>query len=150
MDIMDVIKNPVMIGLFAGLITYIYLHWKNSHNKNKDKSQNDQSTNNGSKNKNKEKKKNINLLIPLAVFIVFWFISYAYFSNEEDIIGQIEIPQEKIELLKKSDDINIKILPTQNANTGLVSETSDPKSFQHISNGLHIPSSLPDVFFQMI
>ena len=140
MDVMDIIKNPVVIGLLAGLITYMYMRWKNDSDKD---------------NKDKKKKKDINLLIPFSVFIVFWFISYAiYFSNEEEsekpeaVIAQAVIEQtgapNKINLTKNN-DINIKIKPTK-VNT---SETSDPVSFNMVSNGVHIPTSLPNILFEM-
>ena len=64
MNIWDIIQNPIIIGLFAGVVVYIYM-------KNEKKDQ---------------KNKNINLLIPLVVFIAFVFISHVYFecydSNE--------------------------------------------------------------------
>jgi hypothetical protein len=138
MDITDIITNPVVIGLLAGLITYIYMRWRNDRNKDK------------------KKKKDINLLIPFAVFVVFWFISYAYFSScDEDIVTKQQatiennIPNvfENISL-KKNNDVSIKIKPS---NQVAVSETSEPVSFNLVSksNGVHIPDNLPDILFEM-
>jgi hypothetical protein len=141
MDVMDIIKNPIVIGLLAGLITYMYMRWKNDNDKdNKD-------------NKDKKKKKDINLLIPFSVFIVFWFISYAYFSNEDESEKSTEIVQVVVEKtseanknnLSKNNDINIKIKPTKND----MSETSEPTSFNMVSNGVYIPKNLPNIFFEM-
>jgi hypothetical protein len=116
MDIISIIKNPITIGLIAGLITYVYMKWKNEkkHNKNK-------------------KYKEDDLLIPLAVFIVFWFISYAYFCNEDENI-----------IVPSSEFVNKSYKFKNN-----ISETSDPSSFNLVSNGIQIPNQLPDILFEM-
>lgn len=78
---MDIIKNPMVIGVLAGTLTYIYM--KNDIDK---------------KNKIREKKGKepleVNLLIPLAVTFCGWLIMYIYLENqnqtEEIYIQQIE------------------------------------------------------------
>ena len=69
---MDIFKNPIVIGLTAGAITYSYLlmtvNEKNERNEKK---------------KNKEKE-HVNLFIPLVVTIIAWFIAYAYFEYNGD------------------------------------------------------------------
>jgi D-alanyl-lipoteichoic acid acyltransferase DltB (MBOAT superfamily) len=126
MDITDIITNPVIIGLLAGLITYMYMRWRNDSNKNK------------------KKKKNINLLIPFAVFVVFWFISYAYFSSSDEEIHENIINKKN----DKMNNLNIKIKPTNHVT---ISDTSEPVSFNLVSksNGVHIPDNLPDILFEM-
>ncbi len=131
MDITDIITNPIVIGLFAGLLTYIYMRWRNEK---KDK-------------RDKKNKKDINLLIPFSVFIVFWFISYAYFSSYEES-DNIQVQNNNI-----NNDINIKIKPTNYTNNQ-ISETSEPVSFNLISKtnnsfGVNIPDNLPDILFEM-
>jgi hypothetical protein len=136
MDVMDIVKNPIIIGLLAGLITYMYMRWKNDYY-----------------NKDKKKRKDINLLIPFSVFVVFWFISYAYFSNDNEIsILPSNIEEHIAEIEKKPDlnlndknDIGVKIKTSVNK----ISETSDPVSFNLVSNGVHIPTSLPEILFEM-
>jgi len=131
MDISDIYTNPIVVGLLAGLITYMYMRWKND--------------------KDNEKNKNVNLLIPFAVFIVFWFITYAYVSScEEDIKPTMtHISIAKPSETNLNDKINIKIQPVNNAK--LSSDTGSINSFKLVSksNGVHIPDRLPDVFFEM-
>jgi len=115
---MDIIKNPIIIGFTTGFLTYLYLKWTNDKKYNKKK--------------NNKYKKDVNLLIPLAVFIIVWFIAYAYFeytAEYEDV--SIVLPNE-IEISKKE-----------------LSETSDPMSFNLVSNGIAVPNKLPDIFFEM-
>lgn len=133
MDIMDIIKNPVIIGLLAGMLTYMYMKWRNDS---------------GAKKHKNKKSKDINLLIPLAVFIVFWFISYAYFSsNDDDTLHKHSSKHIEPELPKKykltRDIIDVKIDGPK------LSDTSEPASFNLVSNGVHIPNQLPDIMFEM-
>ena len=64
---MDIIKNPVIIGLFFATVTYVYLY---------------RSVNDKKKSKKHHKKEEINLLIPLIVGLIVWFMSFAYFQND--------------------------------------------------------------------
>ena len=128
MDMTDIITNPIIIGLVGALITYMYLRWRNEKKQK-------------NKNKNKNKKENINLMIPFAVFVVCWFISYAYFSSTDDSDSS------KTETLNK---IDIKIRPSVKT-TELQLSTSDPQEFELVSktNGVYIPNELPDIFHEM-
>lgn len=131
MELIDIVKNPVIIGLIAGVFTYIYMKWK--YNK-KDKK------NKKNKNNKNNKKKDVNLLIPLAIFILFWFISYAYFSSSD---AEKSYDIDKIQNAK---DIKIEV-----AKTKLDSHSSndEPLSFKLVSNGVYIPSQLPEIMFEM-
>ncbi len=131
MDISEIITNPIVIGLVAGLITYIYMKWKNEKDKE------------GKEKKDKKKNTDVNLLIPASVFVVFWFISYAYFSSDE-------VSTKNSTLTKDADKINVKIRPVKSVE--LSSASNEPASFEVISksNGVHIPNKLPDIFFEMV
>ena len=67
---MDIIKNPIVIAILAGAITYAYLTWNVEEKKDKKKG--------------KQEKKEINLLIPLVVAVIAWFLAYAYFEYSVD------------------------------------------------------------------
>ena len=72
--------------------------------------------------------------------IVFWFIAFAYFTKSDDFlqstsISQMENLDKPIET-KGINKINIKINPS-------MSNTSEPMSFNLVSNGIQIPSKLP-------
>lgn len=66
---MEYIKNPIVIGVLMGSITYAYLYWMNEK-KSKE-------------NPNEEKQK-VNLLIPLGVVIVSWFLSSMLLDRTDD------------------------------------------------------------------
>ena len=121
MNIWDIIQNPIIIGLFAGVVVYIYM-------KNEKKDQ---------------KNKNINLLIPLVVFIAFVFISHVYFecydSNEiSPVVENKPIMPPMNEIYQSS------LIESKN-----ISETSDPASFSLVTNGIQIPNQLPNILFEM-
>ena len=58
---MDVVKNPVIIGVLVAAITYLYLWWQNKNDKNK---------------------KPINLFIPAGTAIGAAILSYTYFNMQ--------------------------------------------------------------------
>ncbi len=60
----EIIKNPVMIGLTIGILVYIYLRWEQSQRPEE-----------------KNKRKDTNLLIPLGIGTACWFIAHNYFEN---------------------------------------------------------------------
>jgi multisubunit Na+/H+ antiporter MnhB subunit len=60
----DIIKNPVIIGLTVGILVYLYLKWDASKRK-----------------EDKNKRKDSNLLIPLFIGVATWFISNNYFEK---------------------------------------------------------------------
>ncbi|MBA42449.1 MAG: hypothetical protein CMF62_00380 [Magnetococcales bacterium] len=63
---MDILKNPIVIGILALVITYAYLWWENEQKYKK----------------NPEiKKKSVNLMIPGVVGAVSWFIASSYFDK---------------------------------------------------------------------
>ena len=133
MNIWDIFQNPVMIGLFAGLLTYIYMKYRNKKDYKKNKKLN-------------KKKKDINLLIPFAVFIVFWFISYAYLSSCDETIESS--PNDTKTSLSKElfTEPSIPLTSKFNATDG-----SDLSSVNLVSTGLQIPHKLqlPDTLFAM-
>lgn len=136
MNIWNIIKNPVMIGLIAGIITYTYMKWRNDKDNAKNKDKN-------------KKKKDINLLIPLSVFIVFWFISYAYFSSSDADVAVTSNGSESIKELKSDLAKELAMEPPVSYKFSKETETSEPKSFFMVSNGVQIPTKLPDTLFEI-
>jgi heme/copper-type cytochrome/quinol oxidase subunit 2 len=138
MNIWDIFQNPIMIGLFAGILTYIYMKWRNKKDQKKHK-----------KNKNKNKK-DINLLIPFAVFIVFWFISYAYLSSCDETIdtkSSTEVTESVSKSLLAEPQLPLP-LPSKFNGTA---DGSDLSSVNLVSTGIQIPHKLqlPDTLFSM-
>ena len=85
---MDIIKNPVVLGVIGAAITYFYMQYKlDEENKIREK---------------KGKKiKELNLLVPLAVGVIVWIISYMYFNSDVTVpipqsINIIEQPHHDI------------------------------------------------------
>jgi len=130
---MDVIKNPIIIGLFAGTVTYIYLTWND---------------NDKSKKKSKKSQKEVNLLIPLVIAVIGWFIAYAYFQyNNEGEDSDIIIPQ--IANNRRSLPLPITKTPYYRFVKDEISASSDPKSFSLLTTGVNVPTKLPDVLLEM-
>lgn len=143
---MDIIKNPVIIGLFAGTLTYIYLSWTTDE-KNKKK-------------KNKHKKEEVNLLIPFIVCIIAWFIAYAYMENgektDESVITSSMLLNNNNPVgnimgnnMTKRISMPLPVLPKPSYRfvKDVISESSSPKEFILMSGGVSIPTanSLPEL-----
>jgi hypothetical protein len=132
---MEIVKNPIIIGLLAGTVTYAYLTW-DINEKNKKKS------------KKGHSKKEVNLLIPLVVAVIGWFIAYAYFQyNGENENSDIIIPN--ITGTRKPLPLPINRTPSYRFTKDVISESSDPKSFSLLTGGVTVPSKLPDVLIDM-
>ena len=132
---MDIIKNPVVVGVIAGLGTYIYLKY-NSDKKNlriikKNKT-----------NSKKIKLDEVNLMIPLLVSIIVWFITYAYLESSNESSNKSYLHHEPQTFFQVP---NMGYKFTRD----ILSESSDPKSFSLLvggnnnGHGLTVPQNLP-------
>lgn len=134
---MDIIKNPIIIGIAMGALTYGYLSYianeKNEENSKK------------KKNKRKEKE-SVNLMIPLVVIVIAWFIAYAYFeySFEDQSNGNKIMPT-----IGESLPIPLPVSPKHGFIRDVISETSDPQPFSLINTGMTVPTKLPDVLLDI-
>jgi hypothetical protein len=130
---MDIIKNPIIIGLTMGTLTYGYLLYTIPEKK---------------KGKKKEKE-SVNLMIPLVMFIISWFIAYAYFEyNNESQPDKLQLS-----VLPNIDNgllpIPLPVSPKYGFVKDVLSETSDPQPYSLIATGITIPTNLPDVLLDV-
>lgn len=121
---MDVLKNPVVVGVIAGVITYIILYYKDKNEKDP-----------------KIKQKYIGLTIPAIVALIIWFISGSYFETtniQKSSINELMLMGGNEPFLGDINDL------------GNLSLSNDAKSVNIINNGVSIPTKLPDVFIETI
>jgi hypothetical protein len=125
----NIIKNPVLIGLTIGIIIYLYMNWNEKREENKEKKRND----------NK-------LFIPLSIGVLFWFIAHNYFNDNEisEVINDIKKPE-----INTVQDLNMyggnqNIFNQPNLNTRI--NQIDP-SYHVLKRGISIPNNLtmPDM-----
>ena len=85
---MDIIKNPIILAVIGGSVTYYYMQYKIDE------------TNKIRKKKGK-KPEELNLLIPLVVTFAIWFLAYMYFNSEKQPIPNsiILAPQQQTTVL---------------------------------------------------
>ena len=77
---MDIIKNPVVLGVVGGGIAYFYMqHSLDEKNKIRVKKG--------------KKPEELNLLIPLAIAFIIWIATYMYFNSAENSLPQNIIEQ---------------------------------------------------------
>ena len=132
---MDIVKNPIVIALVSGVITYVYLSW--------------QADKNNKKKKHRKNKEEVNLMIPFVVSLITWFLAYAYF--EYTPVPHNIIPHALHQNVDISDfDINKKQLPLPIPPSpgykfvgDIVPENQDPR-FSLLTTGVQIPKNLPD------
>jgi len=67
--VLELIKNPIVIGIIIATISYIYLGWKQSK-------------------KEKRKNKDINILIPVSIGCISSLVFYFIFNNTSQQIVQ--------------------------------------------------------------
>lgn len=141
---MDIFKNPIVIGLTAGAITYSYLLMTVNEKNEKNKK--------NKKNKNKEKEA-VNLLIPLVVSVIVWFIAYAYIEyngndNKNTANTNPFLPETAI---RQRPPLPLPLPPSPRYNfiQDVISASSEPRSFSLINAGVTVPTKLPDVLLEM-
>lgn len=86
--LVEILKNPVIIGLLAGAIVYNYMAWNR-------KKEIEKRLKKGKK--IKEEQKYNDIIIPSIVVIIVWFISFAYFNYKEEKTGQILQPLQPLQ-----------------------------------------------------
>ena len=131
---MSIIKNPVVLGVLAGGITYIYLLW--------------------SKKKDKKDKKEISLITPIIVAIAVCLVAYLYFSPSTVAVPvSASVSAPVIETsgpgLQGIAPVPISGTKYHFADPGQMKASSEsPASFHLISKGVNIPNNVPEVFIE--
>jgi|SRR3972149_2434788 len=59
---LEYLKNPILLGIFGAVITYLYMYWRNEQEAKEDK----------------KKKGNINIVTPGVMGVLVWFIASSY------------------------------------------------------------------------
>ncbi len=153
----DIIKNPVIIGLTVGVLVYLYIKWDSSKKEDK--------------NKDKNKRKDSNILIPLFLGTLSWFIANNYYdfnetsinnNNNLTINNNYEVPGK----LNLSDspmiggDGGINLMnnvgnkfnmnTNMNPNPNLNPIYNQPSSYHLLKKGITIPNNmtLPDIMIE--
>jgi hypothetical protein len=117
----DLIMNPVIIGLIAGIIAYNYMSWRR-------RKMIEKRLRRGKKVKPQEKQNDI--IIPSLVAVIVWFIAYGYINYSKNNVSlnnldegadcNANIPQYKLvkesnsENQVKSADRSFTMIQTQN------------------------------------
>jgi heme/copper-type cytochrome/quinol oxidase subunit 2 len=95
----EIIKNPVIIGIVAGVIVYTYMSWNR-------KKENEKRIKKGKKIKLENKYDDI--IVPSIVAILVWFITYGYFNYKTEKINQQQLnPTNQFILVKDSPSDNV-------------------------------------------
>lgn len=146
---MDIIKNPIVIGLVVGGLTYWYL--KNQADKENDKH----------KKNSKYIKKEVNLVIPLVMTILGWFLAYTLLI-ENDNTSEVSNLLNTLNITDKKNNIPLPLqVPTSNTGYKFTkditmsahSDSSGERALTLLTGGVSIPTkatNLPDVMLDML
>lgn len=120
--ILDIVKNPIFIGLFGAIITYSYFYWTDKNDEIPD---------------NKKRKKSnttYHILVSLCVGLILGFGSYIYFD---------------MTMGEQKNDVNSLPIPNNNSSMNAESVTIQKNNSINIPpKNLVIPQNLPDVFIE--
>jgi hypothetical protein len=131
---LDLIKNPIIIALFAGVATYLYMAWVNDQKYKK----------------NPKAKKVIGVFTPLVVTVIVWLLAYGYFLNSK--CDDCEVGSENVNVQPHISQ-NYKLVNANAGTNAVINSSSDsPKSYHLMNKGLNIPNNLnlPDVFIETL
>jgi len=112
---LELIKNPIVLGIITATIVYIYLDWKRNE-------------------KSKKKLKDVNILIPLSVGCISGLIFYFIFNNTGMEISA-PIIQEVNPIINPINPVNPIKLNPEDMNT----------SFHLVGRNITIPHNIPDL-----
>jgi hypothetical protein len=148
---MDIVKNPIIIGLLAGTLTYMYMSW---NIENSDSPEYDiVKDRHGKKHKTRREKPDVNLLIPLVVAIIIWFVTYAYFEYQPETQMMKHNANTFAPHATTRHEPSLPILPGKSytfTKDVVDSVSSDPRSFSLLNQGVNVPHNLPDVMIDLI
>lgn len=127
---LNFLKNPIIIAIVVGILTYLYLYWDNERKY---------------KNNPKIKKESVSFVIPAVVAVITWFITNNLFKKNK--VNEItkplnEIQSGGIKLLETNPIINkIKI-------SERLTDSFDSNTFHLIGkNAIKLPQT--DVFIDI-
>lgn len=122
----NILKNPVIIGLIGATLTYIYFLWSNNQYKDE---------------KNKQYDTTTVIITTICVGIIIWFIASMYLTDDssDSIKNSNVFPLDNTSQASANDTVDM-----------LYSSSDPTKSFHLIGKGLNIPHKLPDVFIETI
>lgn len=141
----EIIKNPIIIGLTVGILVYIYIKWDQEQRPEE-----------------KNKRKDTNLLIPLGIGTACWFIAHNYFENY-DFSNDNELGNNYINEIPNNIPDKLELTDTGMTggganlvnNIGTNFKTSMPQinniqSYHVLKKGVTIPNNLnmPDVLLE--
>lgn len=131
----DLLKNPIIIGIIAAIVTYLYMSWDNDRKYKKNP---------------KVTKKPINIMTPIIIGVFVWFLAYGYFDMETPQLAQ-DIPE--IGNMTKISSFRINNGSSNIANNELGIDNNDlslsSESYALMDNkGITVPPTLPDVFIE--
>ena len=98
--LVEILKNPVIIGILAGAIVYNYMAWNRKKEIEKRLKKGKPI---------KESHKHNDIIIPSIIAIIVWFITFAYLNYKEEKSGQINQPNQLNQLNQLNQQMQTKI-----------------------------------------
>ena len=95
----SILKNPIIYGLFATVLTYAYLSWKKKKEISKAKLKKSKITPNP----------HVDIILPFVIGIIVWLIAFGYFTHNEQKVEQPMIPKSFMPMMHGGGDVFNKI-----------------------------------------
>lgn len=137
---MDMLKNPIVLALIAGILTYTVMWWMAQDKQNKKKRKGKK----GKKDRKESGKMNeTNILIAVAVTLATWFVASSYLDDGSSLESQSNGTNSSgLEL----NNVNQAGSDAPHNNINSVSSEDATRSYNYLNSGLGIPQrKLPSV-----
>jgi hypothetical protein len=134
--VIDILKNPVIIALLAGILTYLYIWWSNEKKYKK----------------NPESKK-MGVITPFIVTVVVWILAYGYNEMCDNTVPQEVVTLSNVNGIADINNLGLGDIKYKLAKADIPAISSESaRSFHLISKGVNIPNNLklPDVFIETL
>lgn len=137
---LDILKNPIVLGVLAGVVTYLYMMW----------------CNNKKYEKNPNEKKEISLVTPAVVAVIVAVVAYGYFHSSGETTAPVPqhttSPGQGAGIVQVTPGVAKGLGAGTEQRFNFVQDVSpeSPALFHLISRGVNIPNNLnvPDVFIE--
>jgi len=129
---LSILKNPIVVGILAAVLTYLYIWWEEKKRREKNP---------------KSKERPINVITPAVVGAIGWFVASNYFSNDTPNMVVADVTKDAQKALPQIVGGNKPVIVNQDG--GIDSDGSLGSASYHIISKKNVRLPPTDVFIDL-